>query len=82
MELTGAPLWMTSGEFLTAHVVWHEVAGHGARFIDQRHRALRHPQAIDEVVALVAYHVDEGVADPDHVELGRCGMGVVHGRST
>jgi hypothetical protein len=50
--------------------------------IDQRHRALRHPQAIDEVVALVADHVDEGVADPDHVELGRCGMGVVHGRST
>lgn len=36
MAETGAPLWMTSGEFLTAHVVWNEVAGHGARFmVDQ-----------------------------------------------
>ncbi|UCV03787.1 MBL fold metallo-hydrolase [Dechloromonas denitrificans] len=38
MELTGAPLWMTSGEFLTAHVVWHEVAGHGARFMVEQFR--------------------------------------------
>lgn len=36
MAETGAPLWMTSGEFLTAHVVWNEVGGHGARFmVDQ-----------------------------------------------
>jgi glyoxylase-like metal-dependent hydrolase (beta-lactamase superfamily II) len=36
MERTGAPLWMTSGEFLTAHAVWNEVGGHGARFmVDQ-----------------------------------------------
>ena len=27
MERTGAPLAMTSGEFLTAHVVWNEVGG-------------------------------------------------------
>lgn len=36
MEQTGAPLWMTSAEFLTAHAVWNEVGGHGARFmVDQ-----------------------------------------------
>jgi glyoxylase-like metal-dependent hydrolase (beta-lactamase superfamily II) len=36
MEKTGAPLSMTTGEFLTAHVVWNEVGGHGARFmVDQ-----------------------------------------------
>ncbi len=28
-ELTGAPLLMTLGEYLTAHAVWHEVGGHG-----------------------------------------------------
>jgi hypothetical protein len=28
-ELTGAPLFMTLGEYLTAHAVWHEVGGHG-----------------------------------------------------
>ena len=39
MEKTGAPLTMTSGEFLTAHVVWHEVGGHGAVFmVDQFRR--------------------------------------------
>jgi glyoxylase-like metal-dependent hydrolase (beta-lactamase superfamily II) len=38
MEKTGAPLWMTSSEFLTAHVVWHEVAGHGARFMVEQFR--------------------------------------------
>ncbi|WP_028994026.1 MBL fold metallo-hydrolase [Azonexus hydrophilus] len=35
---TGAELWMTSGEFLTAHVVWNEVAGHGARFMVEQFR--------------------------------------------
>ena len=38
METTGAELWMTTGEFLTAHVVWHEVAGHGARFMVEQFR--------------------------------------------
>ncbi len=38
MEQTAAPLWMTSGEFLTAHAVWHEVAGHGARFMVEQFR--------------------------------------------
>ena len=38
MEQTGAPLWMTAGEFLTAHVVWHEVGGHGARFMVEQFR--------------------------------------------
>ena len=28
-DLTGAPIFMTLGEFLTAHAVWHEVGGHG-----------------------------------------------------
>ena len=28
-EKTGAPLFMTAGEFLTAHAVWHEIGGHG-----------------------------------------------------
>ncbi|MGE5386193.1 MAG: MBL fold metallo-hydrolase [Betaproteobacteria bacterium] len=32
----GAELHMSTGEFLTAHVVWNEVGGHGARFmVDQ-----------------------------------------------
>jgi glyoxylase-like metal-dependent hydrolase (beta-lactamase superfamily II) len=35
---TGASLWMTSGEFLTAHAVWHEVGGHGARFMVEQFR--------------------------------------------
>ena len=30
MNETGAQLWMTTGEFLTAHAVWNEVGGHGA----------------------------------------------------
>jgi glyoxylase-like metal-dependent hydrolase (beta-lactamase superfamily II) len=38
MEQTGAPLAMTSGEFLTAHVVWNEVGGHGARFMVEQFR--------------------------------------------
>ncbi len=38
MAQTGAPLWMTSGEFLTAHAVWHEVGGHGARFMVEQFR--------------------------------------------
>ncbi len=38
MEETGAPVWMTSGEFLTAHAVWHEVGGHGARFMVEQFR--------------------------------------------
>jgi glyoxylase-like metal-dependent hydrolase (beta-lactamase superfamily II) len=38
MEKTGAPLLMTSGEFLTAHAVWHEVGGHGARFMVEQFR--------------------------------------------
>ena len=38
MEKTGAPLSMTTGEFLTAHAVWHEVGGHGARFMVEQFR--------------------------------------------
>ena len=38
MTETGAPLWMTTGEFLTAHVVWNEVGGHGARFMVEQFR--------------------------------------------
>jgi glyoxylase-like metal-dependent hydrolase (beta-lactamase superfamily II) len=38
MAETGASLWMTTGEFLTAHAVWHEVAGHGARFMVEQFR--------------------------------------------
>ena len=38
MEQTGAPLWMTSGEFLTAHVVWNEIGGHGARYMVEQFR--------------------------------------------
>lgn len=38
MEKTGASLSMTSGEFLTAHAVWHEVGGHGARFMVEQFR--------------------------------------------
>ncbi|MGE5472241.1 MAG: MBL fold metallo-hydrolase [Bacteroidota bacterium] len=37
-EKTGAALSMTSGEFLTAHAVWHEVGGHGARFMVEQFR--------------------------------------------
>ncbi len=29
MARTGAPLAMTAGEYLTAHAVWHQSAGHG-----------------------------------------------------
>lgn len=38
MEKTGACLLMTTGEFLTAHAVWHEVGGHGARFMVEQFR--------------------------------------------
>ncbi|MBS1160501.1 MAG: fold metallo-hydrolase [Proteobacteria bacterium] len=38
MEKTGAVLEMTTGEFLTAHAVWHEVGGHGARFMVEQFR--------------------------------------------
>ena len=35
---TGAPLDMSAGEFLTAHAVWNEVGGHGARFMSEQFR--------------------------------------------
>ncbi len=38
MEKTGARLAMTAGEFLTAHAVWNEVGGHGARFMVEQFR--------------------------------------------
>ena len=38
MAQTGAPVWMTAGDFLTAHAVWHEVGGHGARFMVEQFR--------------------------------------------
>ncbi len=38
-ELTGAPLYMTAGEYLTAHAVWHEVAGHGNQPMLRQFRA-------------------------------------------
>lgn len=38
MDKTGAPLHMTTGEFLTAHAIWHEVGGHGARFMVEQFR--------------------------------------------
>ena len=38
MEKTDAELSMTTGEFLTAHVVWNEVGGHGARFMVEQFR--------------------------------------------
>jgi glyoxylase-like metal-dependent hydrolase (beta-lactamase superfamily II) len=38
IEETGAELSMTTGEFLTAHAVWHEVGGHGARFMVEQFR--------------------------------------------
>lgn len=38
MEKTGATLAMTSSEFLTAHVVWNEIGGHGARFMVEQFR--------------------------------------------
>jgi len=28
-EKTGAPLYMSAGEYLTGHAVWHEIGGHG-----------------------------------------------------
>ena len=37
-EKTGAALWMTTGEFLTAHAVWNEVGGHGTRFMTEQFR--------------------------------------------
>ncbi len=38
METTGAALWMSTGEFLTAHAVWQEFGGHGARFMVEQFR--------------------------------------------
>ncbi len=38
LQETGARLLMTSGEFLTAHAVWNEVGGHGARFMVEQFR--------------------------------------------
>ncbi len=38
MERTHATLSMTTGEFLTAHAVWNEVGGHGARFMVEQFR--------------------------------------------
>lgn len=38
LQETGAQLLMTSGEFLTAHAVWNEVGGHGARFMVEQFR--------------------------------------------
>lgn len=38
METTGAKLSMTSAEFLTAHAVWNEVGGHGARYMVEQFR--------------------------------------------
>ena len=38
MERTGAKLWMTTSEFLTAHAVWHSVAGHGPVFMVEQFR--------------------------------------------
>lgn len=37
-QKTGAALWMTAGEFLTAHAVWQEIGGHGARFMVEQFR--------------------------------------------
>lgn len=38
METTGATLAMTTGEFLTAHAVWNEYGGHGARYMVEQFR--------------------------------------------
>ncbi len=38
-ELTGAPLLMTLGEYLTAHAVWHEIGGHGNQPMLRQFRA-------------------------------------------
>ncbi len=39
LDRSGAELWMTATEFLTAHAVWNEVGGHGARFLVEQLRA-------------------------------------------
>ena len=38
MARTGAVLSMSAGEFLTAHAVWNEIGGHGARFMVEQFR--------------------------------------------
>ncbi len=38
MQETGADLWMSTSEFLTAHAVWHEVGGHGTPFMTEQFR--------------------------------------------
>ena len=39
--------------------------------VDERHRPLGQVELVDERLVLGAEHVDEGVADPEHVEGGR-----------
>ncbi len=74
LEETGADLWMTCGEFLAAHAVWHEVGGHGSRFMVEQFR--RH--GLDE--ARLAEFADKGAgyreavpALPDHYRRVRAG---------
>ncbi|MCP5248826.1 MAG: MBL fold metallo-hydrolase [Candidatus Accumulibacter sp.] len=38
-EMTGAPIHMTLGEYLTAHAVWHEIGGHGNQPMLRQFRA-------------------------------------------
>jgi glyoxylase-like metal-dependent hydrolase (beta-lactamase superfamily II) len=38
-EKTGAPLYMSQGEYLTAHAVWHEIGGHGSEAMLRQFRA-------------------------------------------
>lgn len=38
-ERTGAMLWMTAGEYLTAHAVFHETSGHGTQPMLRQFRA-------------------------------------------
>ena len=42
----------------------------GALRLDERHRTLDEAVGLDEGVVLMAEHIDEGVADPHHVEVG------------
>lgn len=35
---TGAQLWMTAAEFLTAHAVWNDVGGHGPQYMTEQFR--------------------------------------------
>ena len=49
-EKTGAPVHMTLGEYLTAHAVWHETAGHGMQPMLEQFR--RHGLDAERVAAL------------------------------